>query len=203
MSAVAASGSTTSGDRSGRPRRNDVDERLRSSVLSLLHSGGPTAVTVEAVATRSGVAKTTVYRRHSDRGDLLRTVVLGAIGTPEPVAQGSVRDRIRSALKEVWRQMSDVLGPGGLTAIVMNSDPEFTELFRSALRPFEDALVAQIEADARSGLLRADVDADGVVTLFVGAYLGELVRRGRVGDDWADRCLDTMWATMAHRGRGS
>jgi AcrR family transcriptional regulator len=183
--------------RPGRPRRPDVDLRLQSAVLSLLREGGPAAVTVEAVARRSGVAKTTVYRRHADRAELLTSVLDNAIGTPELPPDGTVREKIRFALQEAWRQMADVLGPGGLAAIVMDSDPEFTELFRAALRPYDSALVSLIREDARAGLLRADVDADGVVSLFLGAYLGEQVRRGRVDREWIDRCLDMMWLILA------
>jgi AcrR family transcriptional regulator len=181
----------------GRPRRAEVDQRLASAVLALLRAGGPAAVTVEAVAAKSGVAKTTIYRRYANRAELLTTVLRNAIGSPRPPPDGTVRDKIRFSLQEAWRQMSDILGPGGLAAIVTETDPEFTELFRAALRPYDEALVARIRQDAASGLLRPDVDADGIVSLFLGAYLGELVRRGRVDKKWIDRCLEMMWAAIA------
>ncbi|HEX6148481.1 TetR/AcrR family transcriptional regulator [Nocardioides sp.] len=181
----------------GRPRQPDVDARLGSAVLSLLRSGGPAAVTVEAVAAASGVAKTTIYRRHANRAELLRAALRDAVGTPEPVPDGTVRDKLRFALDRTWSQMADILGPGGLAAIVMDADPEFTDLFRATLRPYDDALAARIREDSQAGLLRADVDAEAVVSLLVGAYLGELVRRGRVDSQWMDRCLDLMWAALA------
>lgn len=180
----------------GRPRLAEVDQRLQSAVLSLLQSGGPRAVTMEAVATESGVAKTTIYRRHANRGQLLESVLAAAVGSPEPPSEGSVRDRIRTALEEVWGRMEQVLGPGGLAAMVMDSDPAFTQLFRATLRPYEDALVDRIREDARAGLLREDVDAEAVVSMLVGAYLGELVRNGRVDEEWLDRCLAMMWAML-------
>jgi hypothetical protein len=92
--------------------------------------------------------------------------------------------------------MADVLGPGGLAAMVMNSDPEFTDLSRATLRPYDEALATRIREDARAGLLRSDVDAEAVVSILVGAYLGELVRHGRVDDRWMDRCLDLMWTAL-------
>jgi AcrR family transcriptional regulator len=180
----------------GRPRQPEVDTRLSEAVLALLRSGGPGAVTVEAVAARSGVAKTTIYRRHANRADLLRATLTDAVGTPEALPEETVRDKIRAALERTWSQMADILGPGGLAAMVMNSDPEFTELFRATLRPYDEALASRIREDARTGLLRADVDAEAVVSLFVGAYLGELVRHGRIDDRWMDRCLDLMWTAL-------
>jgi AcrR family transcriptional regulator len=183
--------------RPGRPRQTGLDERLQAAVLRLLHDGGPAAVTMERVATTSGVAKTSIYRRHANRGELLTAALENAIGDPEVPDEGTTRDKIRFALERAWHQMADILGPGGLAAIVGNSDPEFTELFRSALRPYDDALVARIRDDSRAGLLRPDVDADGVVSLMLGAYLGELIRHGTVAPDRLDRCLELIGASFA------
>ncbi|CAM3540182.1 TetR-like C-terminal domain-containing protein [Nocardioides zeicaulis] len=108
-----------------------------------------------------------------------------------------MRDRIRFALEQAWRQMGDVLGPGGLAALVAGNDPEFTDLFRGALRPPVDMLVSRMREDVDAGLLRPGLDADGVVSLMVGAYLGELVRHGVVGPDWLDRTIEMLWALMA------
>jgi AcrR family transcriptional regulator len=187
----------SSAQRPGRPREADIDRRLATAVLALVRSGGPEAVNVESVAAASGVAKTTIYRRYANRTELLKTVLGNAIQAPERLAEGSVRDKIRFALGQAWRQMAEVLGPGGLSAIVLDADPQFTRLFRAALSPYEDVLVAEIREDVDKGLLRPDVDADGVVSLILGAYLGELIRRGRVDENWMERCLDMIWALLA------
>jgi AcrR family transcriptional regulator len=165
-------------------------------VLSLLHEGGPGAVTVEGVAARSGVAKTSIYRRHANRHALLTAVLSHAIHTPEVPREGTVQDKIRFTLEQLWGQMGEVLGPGGLAAIVGNSDPEFTDLFRSALKPYTDSLVRRIRGDSKAGRLRPGLDADGVVSLMIGAYLGELLRRGRVAPGWLDRSMEMIWLVM-------
>jgi AcrR family transcriptional regulator len=170
-------------------------------VLELLHDGGPAAVTMEGVGSHAGVAKTSIYRRYPNRGAMLTAVLIEAIGSPEVPRTGTVRGKIRIALDQAWRQMTDVLGPGGLAAIVGDSDPEFTELFRAALRPYDEALVSRIRDDAEAGRLRRDLDADGVVSLMFGAYLGELVRHGRAEPGWLDRCMEMIWLVMASRRR--
>jgi AcrR family transcriptional regulator len=183
--------------RPGRPRQSSVDHRLHATVLALLREGGPGAVTMDRVAATSGVAKTSVYRRHPNRRQLLTTVLSTAIGLPEVPEEGDVRDKIRFALEQAWHQMDVVLGPGGLAAIVGGADPEFTGLFRAALQPYVDALVERIRDDVDAGLLRAGLDADGVVSLMVGAHLGELVRHGEVAPEWMDRALELLWVLMA------
>jgi AcrR family transcriptional regulator len=174
-----------------------VDQRLREAVLALLREGGPGAVTMDRVAATSGVAKTTIYRRHPNRGELLTAVLSAAIGLPDVPDEGDVRDKIRFALEQAWYQMGVVLGPGGLAAIVGDSDPEFTDLFRAALQPYIANLVRRIREDVEAGLLREGLDAEGVVSLLVGAYLGELVRRGEVSPEWMDRALELLWVLMA------
>lgn len=184
----------------GRPRRPATDDAIREAVLGLVREGGPAAVTVEGVAARSGVAKTTIYRRHPDRHALLRSVLASAIGRPTEAPAGDARARIRWALERAWRQMAEVLGPGGLAAIITDTDPEFTRLFREALAPYDAALAALIATDVEQGMLRPGLDADAAVSLFLGAYLGELVRNGRVDDTWLERCLDMMWVALTGGG---
>jgi AcrR family transcriptional regulator len=191
--------SDTSRPGPGRPRSEQADRSIRDAALDLLHDVGPRAVTVEAVAERSGTAKTTIYRRYADRDALLRDSLASVIGDPGVPAGTTPRQKIRWALERTWGQMEDVLGPGGLAAVIGDTDRRFTKLFRSVLTPYTDALITSIRAGIGSGELRDDLDADATVSLFLGAYLGELMRRGRVDATFAERCLDLMWAAMTGR----
>jgi hypothetical protein len=69
------------------------------------------------------------------------------------------------------------------------------------LDPYADALIALIRSDMADGDLRTDLDPETVVSMLVGAYLGELVRRGRVDEDFSSRCVDLMWVAMTGTGR--
>jgi AcrR family transcriptional regulator len=180
----------------GRPRREETDRSIHEGALRLLRAGGPAAVTIEAVATESGTAKTTIYRRYDDRDDLLRGALRAAIRPPDDPVGNTTRERIRWALDQTWHQMAEVLGRGGVSAILANTHPRFTDLFRSVLTPYTDALVALIRADMVAGELRPDLDPDTVVTLLIGAYLGELVRRGRVDKRFIEGCVDLMLEAM-------
>jgi AcrR family transcriptional regulator len=55
--------------------RTAVDARIEEAALDILRTRGPVAVTIEAVSHASGVAKTTIYRRHENRSSLLRAIV--------------------------------------------------------------------------------------------------------------------------------
>lgn len=195
---------STSGERAsapGRPRREETDHDIREAALALLRQGGPAAVTVEAIAAESGVAKTTIYRRYADRDAVLRAALTAAIGSPGEPPRSSPREKIRWALDQTWHQMAEVLGAGGVAAILANTDPRFTDLFRNVLDPYSAALIELIRTDMAAGKLRADLDPDTTVTLLMGAYLGELLRKGMVDEEFTDRCTDLMWVAMAARRR--
>lgn len=185
----------------GRPRRAETDRRIHESALALLRERGPAAVTVEAVAASAGVAKTTIYRRYDDREAVLRAALTDAIRPPAEPVGVTARAKIAWAMGQLWHQMADVLGRGGLSAIVGNTQPAFTELFRGVLAPYTTALVDLVRTDVAAGELRGDLDPDTAVTLLMGAYLGELVRRGEVDEQFGERCVDLMWTAMsAQRG---
>ena len=187
---------TSSPTSPGRPRKAETDLNIHRAALRLLRDGGSRAVTVEAVSAESGVAKTTIYRRYADREAVLRAALVEAIVPPDRPAGDTPRERIRWALGQAWHQMSDVLGPGGLATILRGDDPQFSELFRGVLTPYTDALVDLIRSDVAAGALRRELEPDTAVSVLIGAYLGELVRRGAVADDFIDRCVDLMWAAM-------
>ena len=161
--------------------------------MTLLRQGGPTAVTVEAVAARAGVAKTTIYRRYSDRNELMRAVIGSAVTPPGQPPAEDTRERLTWALGQIHAILGEVLGPGGVAALLDDREPAFTTLVRDLLTPYTTALVRLIEDDIAAGRLRGDLDADAAVSLMFGSYLGELLRHGAVGADWTPRGVDLLW----------
>jgi hypothetical protein len=62
----------------GRPRRAGADEEILRATRELLDEDGYAAFNVDVVAERTGIAKTTIYRRWPTKGAL----VAAAIDTP-------------------------------------------------------------------------------------------------------------------------
>jgi AcrR family transcriptional regulator len=181
----------------GRPRSTTVDRRLLDAALGLLQQGGPAAVNIEAVAARSGVAKSTIYRRFRDRHELLRAAIGSAVTMPTAPPVEDARERLAWALAQVRVILDDVLGPGGVAATLEGRDPGFTALVRDLLAPYNAALARLIEDDVEAGRLRNDLDSDAMVTLLMGSYLGELLRRGHVGSEWVGRYADLLWHAIS------
>ena len=80
-----------------RPARSRA--RLLEAATTLLRSGGPNAVTVDAVTRASNVARATLYRHFPSGNDLLAAAFHALIPpAPIPPDQGSLRDRLIAAL---------------------------------------------------------------------------------------------------------
>ena len=177
-------------------QRQEVDDAIADATLALLRTKGPRSVTVEAVAARSGIAKTTIYRRHSDRRDML-SAALSRVTTPEPLAaQADPADRLRWLIKEAVKTIDVGIGFGGLAAMLTDEDPDFTRLFRRILAKQRRELEAVINAGKADGSFRADVDAATLVDGVVGAHIAERARTGRVTTGWESRLFDLFWPTV-------
>lgn len=74
----------------GRPRSSDATEKLRASTAEIVFLDGVAACTVEEVSRRSGVAKSTIYRRYGDIDELIFDMVSTRVTEPNPVDTGSL-----------------------------------------------------------------------------------------------------------------
>ncbi|UQX04667.1 TetR/AcrR family transcriptional regulator [Streptomyces sp. RerS4] len=105
-----------------RPRPGGRSARVRAQVLEavgeLLVEGGYDGLTVDAVAERAGVHRTTVYRRWRDVGGLLADV-LGAASddTWSPPDTGSLEGDLTALNQEVYEALAGG-GPNVTTALI-------------------------------------------------------------------------------------
>ncbi|ORJ60867.1 TetR family transcriptional regulator [Mycobacterium simiae] len=82
-----------------RPARSRA--RLLEAAAALLRSGGPSAVTVEAVTRTANVARATLYRHFPSGNDLLAAAFNSLIPpSPMPPQEGSLRDRLVAMVLE-------------------------------------------------------------------------------------------------------
>jgi len=86
---------------------------------------GYAAFRVEDVALRSGVNKTTIYRRWPTKVDLVSAALLAFAEPPKPPESGSVRKDLLALLENMVARMSTPLGRGIVRMLqVERADPE-------------------------------------------------------------------------------
>ncbi len=181
------------------PRKGSVDERIYAATLELLRARGPLAVSVEAVAAASGVAKTTIYRRYENRDELLRASVRSATTAVEIPPDLSTKDTVRWVLRHARDTIEHVVGRGTVAAVLANEDPEFTslllEMIRNTTRPFRETLHER----ALAGELPPSVDIELAMSVLLGAVVAELIRGRPTDDAWVESVLDLLWPAFEVR----
>ncbi|MEE6165036.1 MULTISPECIES: TetR/AcrR family transcriptional regulator [unclassified Mycolicibacterium] len=173
-----------------------VEDGIAESTLNLLRTGGPRAVTVEAVAAHSGIAKTTIYRRHPNRRDMLSTA-LSRVASPTLLdPQAEAPDRLRWLIRNATDAVDNGIGLGGMAALLTDADPEFTVLFRQILVDQRAKLAEVIDRSKADGSMRADIDTEELIDSVVGAYIAEHARTGTIQDGWEERLFSLFWPAV-------
>jgi AcrR family transcriptional regulator len=89
---------------------------LLDAATALLRSGGPSAVTIDAVTRSANVARATLYRHFSSANDLLAAAFSSLLQpAPMPPAEGSLRDQLLAVVVGWADSIAEV--PAMLTAM--------------------------------------------------------------------------------------
>ena len=183
----------------GRPRSAETDRSIRDAALELLRTQGPGAVNIDAVAARSRVARTTIYRRYRSRDELMSAILDQLVEVVVPGPTLPVPDKLRWVLDRVVEVLEHGIGRGGIAAVLTRSDPAFTDALRERLAAQLGALTRAVDADVEAGELRPDVDPDTLVGLLFGACLSEMLLHGALRSGWADRTVDLLAPSIRAR----
>jgi AcrR family transcriptional regulator len=182
-----ASGHGARGQRGpGRPRSVAADRAILDAALALLAEVGPTALSVEEVASRAGVGKTTIYRRFATKDDLIAASLASLNESlPTELVDGSVRDCLVAMVTGWWAQQQDGNPSGQLFHRVLahaKRNPEmFCSFYDQVIEPRRDLYRAVILRGVESGELRPDTDVELMTTLIISStvYTLQLRASGR------------------------
>lgn len=176
----------------GRPRDPHTDERITSAAQALLRERGPAAVHVDSVSARSGIARSTIYRRYQDRRALMEAALAHFAEAPLPTADLPLEDKLRWMLDQVRELVEERLGRGAIAAVLADSDPDFSAALRARLADRLQALEAEIGTDVARGRIWEGTNVHSLAELVFGAYLGEVLQHGRARRSWADGVMAVL-----------
>ncbi len=162
----------------GRPRSTQADEAILQATLELLAETGYDRMSIEAIAARAGVGKTTIYRRYTSKEEIVAEAIESRREEIQIPDTGSlwgdidliIESAIATAFTPLGRQMV------ALIISTASSNPQFAQLYWTKyLKPRRDSFYIVIErAKARNEIL-ADTDSDLVFDLMSGIMLYAMV----------------------------
>ena len=185
-------------------------ERSRQAILDatlqlLARDGDVGSLTVEAVAARSGVAKTTIYRRWRDKWELaLDAVMIDMLPRlDEPVDVGDTRKELLTVINSVVKTLATPPYGQAMQALVSQiaTDPDLARVYREqVVEPRHAELTPVIKRGIARGDLRPDTDVRLIHELLVGPIFYRLLFSGAALDrNLGRRIVDAILAGFAPR----
>lgn len=181
-------------------RGEAVDAVILDAAKELLLRHGYGGLSIEAVVERTGVAKTTIYRRYRNKADLATAAIAAYVEIdPQPLP-----DDPRAALVEFMRRFRERMIAGGTgvlaSILVERGDPSVLDLHRQrVIHPRIAAARTLLEAARDRGDIRADADLDLALAMIVGSFFATRIAGWEDDEDWAERVVELAWAGLAPR----
>jgi AcrR family transcriptional regulator len=165
------------------------------ATADLVAEVGVERTTIDEIASRSGVAKTTIYRHFSSKQALVVEAVHACTYIPVVTDTGSLRNDLISCFSGTTKASYDGrLGDMMLSLMdAAQRDPELGRLVRAQTDQRRRFAIEVIERAVSRGDLPVDVDVDLLVTLVAGPLVyTKLVRRQRVTDELVAAVVDSV-----------
>ena len=196
-------------DRPSVPRRREGGRSARvvgavmEATLEEVASRGYGALSIEAVAARAGVAKTTIYRRWPTRAELTRHALSAELAARPPVADtGHLLDDLTASTLENVKRLAT---PRGLALVRVvyaeGGDPELAELIRAFRVEARRGAQTRIGAAIERGEVPREIDVAYLLdtlaavvhhrVVLIGAVPSRAEVRRLVARSLAGACLET------------
>ncbi|MEV7543917.1 TetR/AcrR family transcriptional regulator [Streptomyces sp. NPDC089915] len=157
----------------GRIRNDEAHEAVLDATTDLLESGGYGALTIEGVARRSGVAKSTIYRWWKTKGDLVMEAYTRTTAhrVPSPDT-GTLTGDLTALLRDLYAIAHHPARAKALRGLMAEAqlDPAFAEPFRAWIETRREVLAEVYGRAAARGELAEDLDLAHATDLVYGPF---------------------------------
>lgn len=185
--------------------RGDITVAIRNAVMSELAEVGYGRLSIEAVARRAGVGKTAIYRRWSNKLEMVMEIISAVAERKVPLPDtgsfaGDLQVLLLIVSTALKHRMASQIIPDLMAEAARN--PQIAETLQRALRTHQQAVGEKLigQAVAR-GELPEGTDPDVAVDLILGPLYWRLaVARQPIEDDYLERF--TVAVTAALRATG-
>src|SRR5690349_1003420 len=190
----------------GRPRSEAARRAILEATLALVREGGYPAATIEEIAARSGVAKTTIYRWWPNRPALVVELLLQMAATFAPPPAGpDPLGALRTELRQVAKATNAL--PGRLMLALISEaqhDPEVREALSQGLfKPRRNASARVIRQAQALGRIRKAVSPLVAIDLLFGpVFYRGFLRQEPVTEAFVRQIFEHAMVGLRQTARG-
>ena len=183
-----------------RPRSEAARQKALDAAQAVLGESGVEGFTVEEVAKRSGVAKTTIYR-HFPSGNQLMIAALDCMVQTFPTPNtGSLRGDLEAFMRHVLPIVSDPAIIQAMLGVIAAaaSDPEIAEIHEAMMAERTGPIVTIIDLAKGRGELPAGLD-NGLILDFIEGpfFMRKIIRREPVDEATLQHMVALIAAGLA------
>ncbi|MBH8573025.1 TetR/AcrR family transcriptional regulator [Nostocaceae cyanobacterium CENA369] len=149
--------------RPGRPRSIESHQAILQATIDLLIEVGVANISVDAIATRAGVGKTTIYRRYSSKEELLADAIESLRQEVVIPDTGSFWGDIDSLIESAAQLTLNPFGQQTVAMIVSTAltNPQFAQMYWAKyLQPRRQAFSIVLERAKLRGELLTNAESD-------------------------------------------
>ena len=189
----------------GRPRSEEAGRAILTAALDVLAEDGATGFSVEAVANRAGVGKTTIYRRFSGAHELLAEALATLNDDLPAVPQcATARESLIALLDGIRTRTVDTRADLCLPQVMSQAQqsPDLFEIYHDrVVEGRRDRIRSILRKGIESGELRDDVDIELMATMFTAPMIWMTMAtppsRRRVDNATSQRLVDALLEGVA------
>ena len=178
----------------------DIETRVLGTTMEILREGGLVALTIEEVTKRSGVSKTTIYRRWSSAEELGLRAMKSLVKEIEPPHTGS----LRSDLRAYYQQFLDLTADPGFRPIILSlmsaavSNPDLRAVKEEMDQERAEAMMGMLAAARDRGEITRQLEPEHATALIEGPlFMMRVVRPSELTDADLDLLIDSVCAALA------
>jgi AcrR family transcriptional regulator len=181
-----------------RPRAVQADEAIREAALALLRELGYAGLTIEGVAARAGVAKTTVYRRWPSKAELAFEVGLHPSDLGLAPDTGSLAGDLAEVAARIVRSLGRPVAAEALAGLLGDVRRDRT-LMATLVDRFIGSERAWMAAILERAARRRELAGPTDPALVLDLLLGPLLARAFFTGGSVDAGLGRLVADAVHR----
>lgn len=158
----------------GRPRSKKSHQAILQATLELLAEVGYGSMSIEAIAARAGVGKTTIYRRYRHKAELVADAIESIREEVLIPDTGSLKDDLNALIENAAAITFNPLGRQTVAMIISSAstNPEFSDIYQTNyLQPRREAFSAVIERAKHREEVHPDLDPGLAFDLMSGIML--------------------------------
>lgn len=158
----------------GRPRSIESHQSILEATLSLLAEVGYEAMSIEAISSRAGVGKTTIYRRYTGKEELVAAAIESIREEVVIADTGSLWGDLDAIIENAAQTTLSPLGRQAAAMIVSSAstNPQFAQLYwKNYLQPRKLAFSVVIDRAKARNEVQADLDSGLVFDTMSGIML--------------------------------